>query len=137
MDTPGHVNFSDEQTAALRISDGAVIFIDVVEGVMKQTIRSIKHSIENGVPIVVVMTKMDRLILELKLPPKDSYHKLFGIFKEINDLLTNLKYPAQISPERGNVCFSSALFGWSFTLDSLSRKYQDRNGLLQFFDNLF
>ena len=33
IDTPGHVNFSDEVTSAMRLADGIILVVDVVEGV--------------------------------------------------------------------------------------------------------
>jgi len=46
FDTPGHVNFTDEVTAAMRICDGVVIFVDAAEGVMLNTERLIKHAVQ-------------------------------------------------------------------------------------------
>ena len=42
----GHVNFSDEATAALRLCDGIVLFVDAVEGVMLNTERVLKHAVQ-------------------------------------------------------------------------------------------
>ncbi len=61
MDTPGHVNFSDEQTAAIRLADGVIICVDAVEGVMLQTERSIKHALQERLPIVLLINKVQQL----------------------------------------------------------------------------
>jgi len=42
----GHVNFSDEITAAMRMSDGICLFVDAAEGVTLQTERLLKHAIQ-------------------------------------------------------------------------------------------
>lgn len=42
----GHVNFSDEVTAAKRICDGVVLFVDAAEGVMLNTERLLKHAVQ-------------------------------------------------------------------------------------------
>uniref|UniRef100_A0A2P2MHA5 SNU114 homolog n=1 Tax=Rhizophora mucronata TaxID=61149 RepID=A0A2P2MHA5_RHIMU len=133
MDTPGHVNFSDEMTAALRLSDGAVLIVDAGEGVMVNTERAICHAIQEHLPIVVVINKVDRLITELKLPPKDAYHKLRHTIEVINNHISAFSSTAGnvqvIDPTAGNVCFASATAGWSFTLQSFAKMYLKLHGI--------
>ncbi|XP_044763809.1 116 kDa U5 small nuclear ribonucleoprotein component [Coccinella septempunctata] len=126
FDTPGHVNFSDEVTAAMRLCDGVVIFVDAAEGVMLNTERLLKHAVQEQMQITVCINKIDRLMLELKLPPQDAYYKLRHIIEEINGLLTLYSDDANphiVSPVLGNVCFASSQYGICFTLKSFANLY--------------
>ncbi|KAJ3182860.1 U5 small nuclear ribonucleoprotein component [Gaertneriomyces sp. JEL0708] len=125
MDTPGHVNFSDEVTAAIRISDGAVLVVDAIEGVMANTERLIKHIVAEKVPLTLVINKVDRLILELKLPPTDAYFKLRHTIEQVNSILATCSDGVRLSPELGNVCFASSQMGWCFSLKSFAQIYSE------------
>ncbi|RIA81512.1 P-loop containing nucleoside triphosphate hydrolase protein [Glomus cerebriforme] len=130
LDTPGHVDFVDEVTAALRLADGAVVVVDSIEGVMANTERVIKHIIQEKLAFTLVVNKVDRLILELKLPPSDAYYKLRHTIEEVNTIISQCA-PGQdlrVSPERGNVCFASSQMGWCFTLKSFAKLYTDNYG---------
>ncbi|OLL25470.1 U5 small nuclear ribonucleoprotein component [Neolecta irregularis DAH-3] len=125
FDTPGHVNFVDEVACATRLCDGAVIIVDAVEGAMINTEKVIRHLMTENVPIVLVINKIDRLILELKLPPTDAYFKIKHAIEEVNTMISNAAPDRDIrlSPERGNVCFASASMGWCFSLKSFATMY--------------
>ncbi|CAO3634329.1 unnamed protein product [Mucor fragilis] len=127
LDTPGHTNFIDEVVAATRLADGVVIVVDVVEGVMVNTEQVIKHCVREGLAMTLVINKVDRLILELKLPPADAYYKLRHTIEEVNTVIRSVPGGdhVRLSPESGNVCFASSQTGWIFSLKSFSKLYAD------------
>ncbi|XP_064613567.1 LOW QUALITY PROTEIN: 116 kDa U5 small nuclear ribonucleoprotein component-like [Liolophura sinensis] len=131
FDTPGHVNFSDEVTAAFRLSDGCVIFVDAAEGVMLNTERLIKHAVQEKMAVTICINKVDRLILELKLPPTDAYYKLRNILDEVNSIISLYAEDTEnrrVSPILGNVCFASSYYRFCFTLGSFAKIYSDTYG---------
>jgi len=131
FDTPGHVNFCDEVTAAMRLADGVVVFIDAAEGVMLNTERVIKQAVQERLAITICINKIDRLILELKLPPQDAYYKLRHIVEECNGLLalySDSDAHPQLSPTEGNVCFASSQYGVCFSLLSFAALYSETYG---------
>lgn len=99
---------------------------------MSQTERLIKHALQEKLSICVVINKMDRLMLELKLPPADAYYKIRHTLEEINALISAYDPSSnyRVSPELGNVCFACGLMGWSFTIQSFAKLYSDTYGML-------
>ena len=131
LDCPGHTQFHDESVASLRIVDGVILVVDAVEGIMLHTELLIKQTIAEGLPLILCISKIDRFIVELQLPPRDAYYKILNIIESVNNLLQKQsmgKYPTNyLNPTKNNVIFSSAQHGWLFTLESWTQTYLEHN----------
>jgi 116 kDa U5 small nuclear ribonucleoprotein component len=87
MDTPGHPGFSDEVSVAMRVSDGILLVVDCIEGMTFYVERTIKEALRQKLKIVVFLNKLDKLVMELKLPPADAYYKLKHTLDDINAVI--------------------------------------------------
>jgi len=125
-DTPGHISFTGEVSRALRGSDGCVILVDALEGVMTQTETNIELAVGNELcKPVLYINKVDRLISELKLSPEETYEKIDQITREINDLIKKARPEWSdwgVDFADNSVAVGSAKHGWGFTYEILKKK---------------
>ena len=106
VSTPGHPQFFD----------AALIVVDAVEGMMCTTEMALSSALSQGLDIVLVINKVDRLILDLHLPPNDAFYKLRSVVDAVNVYVRSKDAKAKLmTPDRGNVVFGSAEGGWFFT----------------------
>ncbi|WP_311141866.1 translational GTPase TypA [Lancefieldella rimae] len=60
IDTPGHADFGGEVERVLKMADGALLLVDAAEGPMPQTRFVLRHAIDAGLAIMMVVNKIDR-----------------------------------------------------------------------------
>jgi len=130
IDSPGHVDFSSEVTAAIRVTDGAVVVVDSVEGVCVQTETVLRQALSERVVPVLMMNKIDRVILELKADPEEAYQKFQRNLEDINVLIATYHDEKlgviDADPVRGTVVFGSGLHQFGFTLRRFAQFYSSK-----------
>lgn len=133
IDSPGHVDFSSEVTAALRVTDGALVVVDCVEGVCVQTETVLRQALTERIKPVLVVNKVDRALLELQLDKESLYQGFQRVLESVNVVIATYYDEAlgdcQVYPDKGNVAFASGLHGWAFTLHQFAVRYSKKLGV--------
>jgi len=132
IDSPGHVDFSSEVTAALRITDGALVVVDCIEGVCVQTETVLRQALGERIKPVLTINKIDRCFLELMQEPEEAFMSYRRVIENANVIMATYADEAlgdtQVYPEKGTVCFSAGLHGWAFTLTVFANLYAKKFG---------
>ncbi|MEX2028805.1 MAG: translational GTPase TypA [Candidatus Curtissbacteria bacterium] len=79
IDTPGHADFGGEVERVLKMADGCLLLVDAKEGPMPQTRFVLKHALEMGHKIIVVVNKIDKPDAR----PDYVEGKIFDLFVEL------------------------------------------------------
>jgi elongation factor 2 len=134
IDSPGHVDFSSEVTAALRVTDGALVVVDYVEGVAVQTETVLRQALGEKIKPVLIVNKIDRAILELQVNGEDMYQNYLRVIENVNVIVAtyesdDMGEALQIDPQLGTCAMGSALFGWAFTITHFAKVYSSKFGI--------
>merc|ERR1712012_532745 len=135
IDSPGHVDFSSEVTAALRVTDGALVVVDCVSGVCVQTETVLRQAIAERIKPVLFMNKMDRALLELQLEKEDLYLTFQRIVENVNVIIATYADDdgpmgiVRVDPSNASVGFGSGLHGWAFTIKQFAELYAAKFGV--------
>jgi len=125
-DTPGHISFTGEVSRALRGSDGAILLVDALEGVMTQTETNIRLAVGTELckPILYI-NKADRLISELRIQEKEFYTRVDKIIANVNRIIEEVQPKGKswkVSFTDNSVAVGSGKDGWGFNIKVLKLK---------------
>lgn len=134
IDTPGHIDFSSEVSAAIKVSDGALIVVDVIEGVCVQTKESIRQAYEQKAQMILVLNKIDGYFTFLPKTIDEIFQKIIRLIEDCNAYLAELYQFTDsnvdiedsgllFAPDTGNVIFASAIDGWGFTIRDIAKMF--------------
>ncbi|CAH8542147.1 unnamed protein product [Dicrocoelium dendriticum] len=135
IDSPGHVDFSSEVTAALRVTDGALVVVDCVSGVCVQTETVLRQAIAERIKPVLFMNKMDMAVTTLNCEMEELYLKFQRVIESVNVIIAQFSEAdspmgnISVSATRGTVGFGSGLQSWAFTLRDFAKLYASKFNL--------
>ena len=89
IDTPGHADFGGEVERALSMVDGAVLLVDASEGPLPQTRFVLKKTLDRGLPVIVVVNKIDRKDARTE----EVLNEIYDLFIDLDASEEQLEFP--------------------------------------------
>ena len=115
IDTPGHADFGGQVERVLRMADGALLVVDAQEGPMPQTFFVLKKALALGIPVGVVINKIDKPAAR----PDWVVDQVFDLFVKLNAPDELLDFP---------IVYASAKEGYA--MDDYNEKGTDMRPIL-------
>ena len=107
IDTPGHADFGGEVERVLKMADGTLLLVDAFEGPMPQTRFVLRHAIQAGLSIMIVVNKIDRPGAD----PEKAYNDCLDLMADLGANDEQLEFAME------HVVYASAMNGFA-RLDS-------------------
>ena len=103
IDTPGHADFGGEVERVLKMADGALLLVDAAEGPMPQTRFVLRHAIDAGLSIMIVVNKIDRPGAN----PDKAYNDCLDLMADLSATDEQLEFAME------HVVYASAVSGFA------------------------
>jgi len=103
VDTPGHADFGGEVERTLMMADGALLLVDAAEGPLPQTRFVLGKALELGMPVIVVVNKIDRRDAR----PDEVLNEVFDLFCDLEASDAQADFPTVYAIGKDGVCGST------------------------------
>ncbi len=103
IDTPGHADFGGEVERSLSMTTGAILLVDSSEGPLPQTRFVLRKTLEAGLPVVVVINKIDRKDAR----PEEVLNEVYDLFIDLDASEAQLEFPVLYAIGRQGVAMNN------------------------------
>jgi GTP-binding protein TypA/BipA len=100
VDTPGHADFGGEVERGLTMVDGVMLLVDASEGPLPQTRFVLRKALEGGLPVVLVVNKVDRPDARIA----EVVDEVYALFIDLDADERQIEFP---------IVYTNARAGWA------------------------
>src|SRR3954464_12990591 len=99
LDTPGHADFGGEVERVLKMVDGVMLLVDAAEGCLPQTRFVLRKALEQRLPAIAVVNKIDRQDAR----PEEVVNEIYELFMDLDATDEQIEFPILYAISRDGV----------------------------------
>src|SRR5262245_30037572 len=99
VDTPGHSDFGGEVERVLKMVDGVMLLVDASEGPLPQTRFVLRKALEQSLPAIVVVNKIDRQDAR----PQEVVNEIYDLFIDLDANERQIEFPILYAVSRDGI----------------------------------